>query len=95
MKKLPMQNRLKYMPDNNENQKDSVIVHNDSYGNKQMTFLSRRAQRDKDEEEKAREHHNERKSVRRSAGRITKTFQKPTGPPGRPGKVNKFFNKKK
>jgi ribosome biogenesis protein ENP2 len=91
MKKLPMQSRLKFSGGNDNNGKDSVIVHNDSYGNKQMTFLSRRAQRDKEGEERAREHHEERKTLRRSAGKIVKTFKKPAMPGGG---SSKFFRKK-
>jgi ribosome biogenesis protein ENP2 len=89
MKKLPMQSRLKLMPHSDQGD-DSVVVHGDSYGNKQMTFLSRRAQRDREQEERAREHHNERKSVRRSAGKIIKTLKRPAGPGG----SSKFFKKK-
>lgn len=34
-------------------------------------------QREKESERKAMEHHMERKMLRRSAGKITKTFKKP------------------
>jgi ribosome biogenesis protein ENP2 len=81
MKKLPLMNRLKIEEndDRNASRGDQVIVHNDSYGNKQMTFMSRKARRDKDAEKQAREHHEERKHLRRSAGKIVKTLKKPMG----------------
>lgn len=77
LKKLPLANRLQQSKDSNRNAENTLVFRNDSFGNKQMTFLSRKAQRDKESERKATEHHNERKSIRRSAGKITKTFKKP------------------
>jgi len=78
LKKLPLLNRLEYTnQQNTSNGKDDEIVfRSDSFGNKQMTFVSKKAKREKDWERKAHEHHLERKQLRRSAGNITKTFKK-------------------
>ena len=78
LKKLPLLNRLKFTQEKEEKarEKDEEIIYrHDSFGNKQMTFLSKRAKRDKEAENKAQMHHLERKVLRRSAGKITKTFQ--------------------
>ena len=78
MKKLPLLNRLKHTQAQQEHAKqkeDEVVFRHDSFGNKEMTFLTKRAKRDKDAEKKAMEHHMERKVLRRSAGKITKSFQ--------------------
>jgi hypothetical protein len=78
LKKLPLINRLKITREKEEKarEKDEEIIYrHDSFGNKQMTFLSKRAKRDKEAENKAQMHHLERKVLRRSAGKITKTFQ--------------------
>lgn len=85
LKKLPLLNRLQYSSsqndrnNNNNNNKndDTLVFRSDSYGNKQMTFMSKKARREKDNEKRAQEHHLERKNIRRSAGKITKTFKKP------------------
>lgn len=84
MKKLPLSNRLQIS--NAREGRDSMIVHNDSFGNKQMTFMSRKAMREKDNEKKSMEHHMERKAVRRSAGKIVKTLKTPN-------KSSNFFKK--
>lgn len=76
MKKLSLSERLKYSA-KNTNDNEAMIFRSDSYGNKQMTFTSRKDQREKESERKAMEHHMERKMLRRSAGKITKTFKKP------------------
>ena len=103
MKKLPLMNRLKFMPglggeggeaSSGNGNKDSVRVHHDSYGNKQMTFLSSKARREKETERRAVEHHNERKQLRRSAGKITKTLRKPSALMNNKSS-NKFFKKSK
>jgi len=75
MKKLPLAERLKYAraPASDE----AMVARSDVHGNKQMTFTSRKDQREKETERKALEHHMERKALRRSAGKITKTFKKP------------------
>jgi hypothetical protein len=78
MKKLPLQNRLKFTQEKEDKareKEEEIIYRHDSFGNKQMTFLSKRAKRDKEAEKKAQEHHMERKVLRRSAGKITKSFQ--------------------
>ena len=78
LKKLSLSNRLKYTQvelDRTKEKEEDVVYRHDSFGNKQMTFLSKRAKRDKEAEKKALEHHMERKVLRRSAGKITKTFQ--------------------
>ena len=41
LKKLPLLNRLKHMNESNENE-STLVFRSDSYGNKQMTFLSRK-----------------------------------------------------
>jgi len=78
LKKLPLLNRLKHLKSNepNESNDQTYVFRSDSCGNKQMTFMSRKAKREKDAEKKAQEHHLERKAIRRSAGKITKIFQK-------------------
>lgn len=90
MKKLPLSSRIQYQEQQQASggggggSKDTTMVfRSDSFGNKQMTFVSRREKREKDAEKRALEHHNERKGIRRSAGRIVKTLQKPN-----------FFSKK-
>lgn len=98
LKKLPLSSRLEFMA--KAGQANGIKFSNDSYGNKQMTFESRKvalflvalvfsrsltrlflsnfkAKRMQRDEEKAREHHLERKSIRRSAGKITKTLKRP------------------
>ncbi len=85
LKKLPLLNRLQYSSSQNDRNKnnnnnkndDTLVFRSDSYGNKQMTFMSNKARREKDNEKRAKEHHLERKNIRRSAGKITKTFKKP------------------
>lgn len=78
MKRLPMASRIQYLNDKNENNKkhDELVFKSDSLGNKQMTFLSRKARRNQDEDRKTMQHHMERKTIRRSAGKITKTLKK-------------------
>lgn len=76
MKKLALSDRLKYTS-NKSNNDEAMIFRSDSFGNKQMTFTSRKDQREKEAERKAQEHHMERKNIRRSAGKITKTFKTP------------------
>lgn len=78
LKKLPLLNRLKHLKSNDAsgNNDETYVFRSDSLGNKQMTFMSRKAKREKDSEKKAQEHHLERKAIRRSAGKITKIFQK-------------------
>lgn len=98
MKKLAFSDRLKYASNKNNND-EAMIFRSDSFGNKQMTFTSRKVrllihfyltskkfyiflnlkqdQREKESERKAMEHHQERKNLRRSAGKITKTFKTP------------------
>lgn len=86
LKKLPLSSRVAIEERANEttNGKDTTMVfRSDSFGNKQMTFVSRREKREKDAQKRALEHHLERKGIRRSAGKIVKTLQKP-----------KFFGKK-
>lgn len=87
LKKLPLSSRVAIEERANEsttNGKDTAMVfRSDSFGNKQMTFVSRREKREKDAQKRALEHHLERKGIRRSAGKIVKTLQKP-----------KFFGKK-
>lgn len=80
LKKLPLLNRLQYSKNENgrESKEDTMVFRSDSFGNKQMTFVSRKEKRDKDAQKKAIEHHLERKGIRRSAGRIIKTLQKPS-----------------
>jgi hypothetical protein len=78
LKKLPLINRLEYtnQQGTTNGKEDEIVFRSDSFGNKQMTFVSRKAKREKDWERKAQEHHLERKQLRRSAGNITKTFKK-------------------
>ncbi len=79
MKKLPLAERLKYSGRSVAGNDEAMIFRSDSYGNKQMTFTSKKDQREKESERKAMEIHLERKAMRRSAGKITKTFKKPSG----------------
>lgn len=78
MKRLPMANRIQYLENKNkDNSKyDELVFRSDSLGNKQMTFLSRKAKRNQEEDKKTMQHHLERKNIRRSAGKITKTLKK-------------------
>lgn len=90
LKKLSLANRLEYSTaqndkNNNKNNEETLVFRSDSFGNKQMTFLSKNAKRVKDNEKKAQEHHLERRTLRRSAGKITKTFKQ----------KSQFFNKKR
>lgn len=81
LKKLSLHARLQHAKnsiDQSANGKeDTVVFRSDSFGNKQMTFISRKDKREKDAQQKALQHHNERKGIRRSAGKIVKTLQKP------------------
>lgn len=75
IKKMSLASRIKAnQSDSNEN----MITRNDSMGNKQVTFVgNKRDKRDKLKEQRAKEHHQERSKIRRSAGSIIKTFKKP------------------
>lgn len=90
LKKLPLMSRLEREQVNEVSsaarQDTAMVFRSDSFGNKQMTFVSRREKRERDAQKKALEHHLERKGIRRSAGKIIKTLQKPN---------TKFFKKNK
>jgi len=88
MKRLTLETRVKAIELSEKSglkSNETMIVKNDSFGNKQMTFVSRKAQRDKSREKKADQHHTERKKLRRSAESISKSLS---------GK-SKFFKKPK
>lgn len=86
LKKLSLASRLEHEATNRDTSDTTTVFRNDSFGNKQMTFISRRERKQKDAQKKAIEHHMERKGIRRSAGKIIKTLQKPN---------IKIFNKNK
>ncbi|RMZ93568.1 Nucleolar 10 [Brachionus plicatilis] len=86
MKRLPMASRIQYLNSKNKDKSkhDELVFRSDSLGNKQMTFMSKKARRNQDEDNKTMKHHLERKNIRRSAGKITKTLKK----------KSQFFKKK-
>lgn len=91
LKKLPLVKRLEHESTSTRSrgrQDESMVFRSDSMGNKQMTFVSRREKRDQEAQKRAMEHHQERKGIRRSAGRIIKSLQTK-----KPSSTNKFFKK--
>ncbi|XP_062591859.1 nucleolar protein 10-like [Saccostrea cucullata] len=61
-----------------DTQDDSIISKSGSLGNRELTFTFKKSEREISRQQKSREHHKERKNIRRSAGDITKTLkQKP------------------
>lgn len=57
---------------------DSFISKSGTLGNRELTFSFKKSEREMKNQQKSREHHKERKNIRRSAGDITKTLkQKP------------------
>lgn len=91
LKKLPLVKRLEHESTTTRSrgrQDETMVFRSDSMGNKQMTFVSRREKRDQDAQKRAMEHHQERKGIRRSAGRIIKSLQTK-----KPSSTNKFFKK--
>ncbi|KAL3882105.1 hypothetical protein ACJMK2_028476 [Sinanodonta woodiana] len=63
-----------------EDQNDTTVIRDlsGSIGNKAMTFSLKKSTRQDQIEQETREHHLERKKLRRSAGEITKTFKSNT-----------------
>lgn len=61
-----------------ETQDGSIVSKSGSLGSREMTFTFKKSEREVKQQQQSREHHKERKSIRRSAGDITKTLkQKP------------------
>lgn len=61
-----------------ETRDDSIVSKSGSLGSREMTFTFKKSEREVRQQQQSREHHKERKSIRRSAGDITKTLkQKP------------------
>ncbi|KAK3596946.1 hypothetical protein CHS0354_002513 [Potamilus streckersoni] len=63
-----------------EDQKDTTVIreHSGSIGNKTMTFSLKKSKKEDQIDQDTRQHHMERKKIRRSAGEITKTFKTST-----------------
>uniref|UniRef100_A0A8W8K4R8 Nucleolar protein 10-like N-terminal domain-containing protein n=1 Tax=Magallana gigas TaxID=29159 RepID=A0A8W8K4R8_MAGGI len=61
-----------------ETRDDSIVSKSGSLGSREMTFTFKKSEREVRQQQQSREHHKERKNIRRSAGDITKTLkQKP------------------